>query len=144
MLDWALQLTFFLGCFVLTERRIDAQRYDCLCCLKRPTSETAPPDSAPRKPVGLMSGNKDTGLQALLDKHLLPALLHPVGRALMLALVVGLSVVGAVGITRLREGLPLGDLAPDDHYYRDFDRKLQEFGKVSDIGALTECDVCAW
>lgn len=31
--DWILQLTFFVGCFALIERRITAKRYDLLCCL---------------------------------------------------------------------------------------------------------------
>lgn len=34
-MDWLLQLTFFLGCLVLTERRIAAARYDFFCCWKR-------------------------------------------------------------------------------------------------------------
>lgn len=39
-MDWVLQLTLFLGCLVLTERRIAASRYDFLCCWKRSPSAT--------------------------------------------------------------------------------------------------------
>ena len=126
MLDWALQLTFFLGCFVLTERRIDNERYDCCCCFKRERSEIAPPD-APRKPTGLMSANKDSGLQAVLNKYLLPAIFHPVGKALILLFGVALVVLGGIGFTKLREGLPLGSLAPDDHYFREYDSAAASF-----------------
>ena len=46
-MDWALQLTFFLGCFFLTERRINNQRYDCCCCFKSKQSEFAQPGMPP-------------------------------------------------------------------------------------------------
>ena len=40
LMDWALQLSFFLACFVLTERRIEASRYDFLCCFQRAPAAT--------------------------------------------------------------------------------------------------------
>lgn len=126
-MDWALQLTFFLGCFVLTERRINNQRFDCCCCFKSKQSESAHPGTPPRKPVGLMSANKDSGLQSLLNKYLLPAIFHPAGKVIIVLVAVALAVVGGIGITKLREGLPLGSLAPDDHYYRDFDDASASF-----------------
>lgn len=137
MLDWALQLTFFLGCFVLTEKRIDNQYFDCCCCCQRKSSDVANPESsiAAPKPSGLMSGNKDSGLQKALNKYLLPGILHPVGKGVILLVFIGLAVVGGVGITKLREGLPLGTLAPDGHYYRDYDDALREFSQESNVGA---------
>ena len=39
-MDWLLQLTFFLACFVLTERRIAASRFDWLCCFARTPAHT--------------------------------------------------------------------------------------------------------
>ena len=116
MLDWALQLTFFLGCFVLTERRIENQRYDCLYCFKRTPSEIAYSEIVPSKPVGLVSASKDSFLQAVLNKYMLPGLFHPVGKAFVLLFAVAMAVVGGIGITKLDEGLPLGLLAPDSHY----------------------------
>lgn len=118
---------------MLTERRIDNQRYDCLCCIKRKTSTILHSDVQPRKPVGLMSANKDSGLQAILNKHVLPAILHPAGKVIFLLMAVAMAVLGGVGVTRLREGLPLGSLAPDDHYYRDFDAASSQFDSNSGV-----------
>lgn len=38
--DYVLQITFFLACFVLTERRIAVSRYECVCCLQRTPEDT--------------------------------------------------------------------------------------------------------
>jgi Patched family len=139
MMDWALQLTLFLGCFVLTEHRINSQRYDCLCCIKRKTNETADSALVASKPVSVISAKKDSGVQAVLDKCILPAIFHPAGKIIILLNVVALAVVGGIGSTRLREGLPLGTLAPDGHYFRDFDDAITEFSQESGIGATPSC-----
>ena len=109
-----------LGCFILTERRIDNQHYDCLCCFRRTPSEIAHPEIVPSKPAGLMSASKDSFLQAVLNKYMLPALFHPVRKTFVLLFAVAMAMVGGIGITQLDEGLPLGLLAPDSHYMKDF------------------------
>ena len=79
---WALQLTLFLAYFVLTERRIESSRYDCLCCWTRTEakpsegktepSEEDPSGHEPRPvPVGILSSSKDSYLQKLLNLSLI-------------------------------------------------------------------------
>jgi hypothetical protein len=146
MLDWALQLSFFLACYVLTERRIDASRIDCCCCFKAATSEGGPAGAVTvlaQRPAGLMSANGDSWLQQLLNRTVLPVMLNPVSKVIMICIVAGLAVVGAVGVGRLKEGLPLGDLAPDDHYIRAFDDRAEQFednsGEPSVMSPLRYC-----
>lgn len=133
LLSWALQLTFFLACFVLTERRIDSQRYDCCCCWQRTPNFNESSAARANRPGGLMSGSKESFLQAKMNKYLLPALLHPAGKSIMLLFAVAMAVVGGIGITKLREGLPLSSLAPDDHYFRDFDAAVDRIERNSGV-----------
>ena len=111
MLDWALQLTFFLACFVLTERRIEAIACGLLLLLSKKSSARLPRPGAaesagPRKPIGLMSANKDSYLQQLLNRFMLPAIFHPVGKAFAILLVIAIAVVGAVGIGKVEGRSP--------------------------------------
>ena len=55
---------------------------------------------------------------------------------------VAVAVLGGVGITRLQEGLPLGDLAPDGHYYKDYDAARVALAKESSIGMQTPVSFC--
>ena len=215
--DWALQVTFFVACFALTERRIEAGRYDCACCWKRapaatleaanrhvttasggsprsvrtafplapwqavraaearaervlqneqvrPTAGAAPHAAAAapwqdtamltlmqeisnalppagdgangkelsgahrgastlsnaKLPVGFLSASKDSYLQIFLNRFLVPPLLHPVSRALVILVFLGIVATGAVGASRLDEGLDLSTLAPNGHYTKDY------------------------
>ena len=95
-----------------------------------------------------MSANKDSGLQSLLNKYLLPAIFHPAGKAIIVLIAVALAVVGrlsdrGIGITERREGLPFGFLAPDDHYFRDFSDAALNFesssGKFLFIWHMRHC-----
>lgn len=122
---WALQLTLFLAYFVLNERRIAGSRYDCACCWKRPEPSITDPSAVQSVPVGILSSNKDSYLQLVLNKYMLPAILSPIGKLVIVGLVIATSVLGGIGVSRLDEGLPLGDLAPDDHYFKLFyDRQV--------------------
>eukprot|EP00892_Ulva_mutabilis_P004763 jgi/Ulvmu1/2659/UM014_0114.1 len=187
-MDWVLQLTFFLGCLVLTERRIGAGRYDFFCCWKRapaatlaaagrrvtvtdtptgPSSsfrttfptvpqgsmreatsaaiaaensggivDTVEAQTAARKgdeaargktPVGFLSSNKDSWLQLFLNKYLFSIVYSAPGKAAIFCIVIAGIVLGAVGITRLDEGLPLSTLAPDGHYLKTFIDRFDQF-----------------
>ena len=74
------------------------------------------PQPRAKRAVGVLSASKDSWLQWLLNKALVPVLLHPVGKTVMLALLVAGVVCGGIGITRLGEGLEDAWLAPDGHY----------------------------
>ena len=122
---WVLQLTLFLGYFVLHERRVAANRFDCCCCWSRSESTEGAGRSTSKDtiPVGILSSSKDSYLQKLLNNYVIPALLSTVGKLVIVLLVVALAVLGAIGVTRLDEGLPLGSLAPDGHYFKGFDER---------------------
>ena len=77
--------------------------------------------------MGALSASKDSWLQWLLNKALVPVLLHPVGKAVVLALLVVGIVCGGIGVTRLGEGLKLSELAPDGHYAVAYDNAATVF-----------------
>lgn len=84
----------------------------------------------PKRAVGLLSASKDSPLQVFINRYVLPAILSPVGKVMVIALVLIGIVLGAVGASRLREGLDIGTLAPDGHFIKpfdDLDRQLRVF-----------------
>lgn len=84
-------------------------------------------------PVGILSSSKDSYLQLFLNRFVLPALLNPIGKLVIVLLVVALAVVGGIGVSRLDEGLPLGALAPDGHYYKGFDERIVKLESQSGV-----------
>jgi hypothetical protein len=148
-MGWVLQLTIFLGYYVLHERRVAANRYDCLCCCTRRESisgtdpsiedpdKSMPAEAAKPLPIGMLSSNKDSLLQQAINKYILPLMLHPIGKVVIVLLVVAVAVLGGIGVAEVTEGLPTGSLAPDGHYYKTFDTKLDAFRFQT--GALQPC-----
>ena len=100
-----------------------------------PPADTARTQNSVRRgdkvPVGLLSASKDSWLQIVLNRVLVPPLLHPASQAAILALLVAALVSGGLGVSRLGEGLQQSSLAPDGHYVRSFDALNIDFNANS-------------
>ena len=71
---------------------------------------------------GLLSASPQAPLRVLIERCILPWLLHPVGSIAVLAILLAAITASAIGAARLGEGYTLADLAPDGHYLQAFDR----------------------
>ena len=107
-----------------------------------PEEATKDADTGPvkKRAVGLLSASKDSYLQIALNRFVLPGLLHPVGKAVVLLVLAAALAVGFVGSTRLDEGLTFSQLAPDGHYIKAYDALFVGF--ESQAGAHPALSTC--
>jgi hypothetical protein len=89
-----------------------------------------------KKRSGLLSASKTSYLQICLNKYVVPAMMHPIGKTIVLALLVGGVATGIVGATRLGEGLRLSSLANDNHYAKPFEEMNTEFERQAGVLCL--------
>ena len=93
-------------------------------------------------PVGFLSASKDSYLQLLLNRYVVPVLFHPAGKAICTLIVVAMVVLGAIGATRLEQGLNEADLAPDGHYIKTFFTLDSRFETSSGVCARDALHLC--
>ena len=86
---------------------------------------------------GLLSSSPHAPLPRLLERAVLPWLLHPFGRVAVLLILLGAMVASAFGATRLQEGYTIADLAPDGHFVGVFDRADFQFRRQAGALCLT-------
>lgn len=140
----------FLAIFVLSERRMAANRLDCLCCItsSRPLVKLAPskstgsdPGAAPTTQEVITTGvaaptaaapasHSDIASRALkahrnpirrfIADWYTPFLLRWPVRIAVLAIFFGFLGVSIVGIFKVEQGQPLEDLCPDGSYVIPF------------------------
>ena len=95
---------------------------------------------------GLLSSSPHAPLPRLLERAVLPWLLHPFGRVAVLLILLVAMVASAYGATRLQEGYTIADLAPDGHFVGVFDRADFQFRRQAGallLGALHSESTCA-
>lgn len=101
-----LHITLYPAFLTLDARRQEAQRMDCLFCIK--VSETTP----------------GRGVYELLahgmKNKFAPFLTHDVSRIAIIAFFACLFGISVYGITAIDRTFYLIDLAPDDHYFRQY------------------------
>jgi hypothetical protein len=86
-----------------------------------------------KKRSGILSASKTSYLQICLNKYIVPAIMHPIGKTIVLALLLGGVATGIVGTTRLGEGLQLSSLANDNHYAKPFEEMNTEFERQAGV-----------
>ncbi|CAM9472679.1 unnamed protein product, partial [Ascophyllum nodosum] len=148
--DFFLQVTAFVALLTLDAKRQEAGRYNCFCCF---TSKTFVQEvrmlqsSAVRFPRGVVlpprpdSAGRDRAAQSELhaEVHQLgpvgrfmketytPFLLSMPGKIVVLLGTVALLAAGIYGVTQATEDFDVLDLAPDDHYARDYTTLAREY-----------------
>jgi hypothetical protein len=85
----------------------------------------------PRRRVGMLSASKDSPLQHLLNRYLVPLVLNRWCRALCLLLVAVGVAVSAYGATHLSEGLQISSIAPDGSFVKPFDALERELRRYA-------------
>ncbi len=148
------QMTAFVAFMVLTERRIQARRWDCLCCIQRAGPTTPQPSvtaattrqqawptndlaSAPTVDVAMdlpVAGPQKSGGEAIEGEsavkrffrlYYAPVLTRWWVKALVIAIFLGLGAASWYGVYQVEYGQPLSDLAPDGSYLADYDAVQQ-------------------
>lgn len=106
------QITFFLPALMINARRASAQRFDCCCCCKAKIEHDF------NKPNGCCncrctrSGDKLSPIMAKWGKMITSS----VGRVLTILIFIGITAVGAFGITGIYKDFKLEWFIPDDSY----------------------------
>ena len=130
--DYVLQLTFFVACMAVAERREDARAASPetlgSSTMVQPESDARDVEGGARaSEVVVANGGGDAagqvgdkGARPGLGRRALGVLLSAPARALIVAAFAAFVAYSGVGIGSLKEGLPLADLAADGTFLRDF------------------------
>jgi len=114
------QISFFSACLTIDSKRIEAQRYDILCCAKRKTADQRSPTTETEKSF----------LSKFLGGAYSRALLNPVVSVAVCLGFVAVFVVGAVGTNQLSVQDSSRSFIPDGSYLLDtMDKQDQYFGE---------------
>ncbi|GAX11141.1 hypothetical protein FisN_9Hh232 [Fistulifera solaris] len=125
------QLTFFVGCIVLDQQRIDQQRRDCCVWQTVPASEKE--DQENEEGCEEATQNSSEGSYAdefFLDRFMLPYaefLLRPWVKVLVLIAFAAFSVLCALSATKLRQDFKFKDVLPSDSYITPFIQGRQDY-----------------
>lgn len=90
------QTTFFAACLLLDMRRQAANRVDWLCCIQTSRGPT-------RGCVGTFIPGGDNISQRLIGRYLPAAILHWAGKLVVMAITVGLLVLGVAGAVKVQQ-----------------------------------------
>lgn len=118
-------MSLFASCLAIDVRRQAKRHVDVACCVARaPASVSVVP--------------QHTGLQRLMRKYYAPAITrNRKVHVCVLASFLALAVVCGIGVTKVKEGLPLMDLAPNGHYARQFLLTADRCARVGTDGLAT-------
>jgi Niemann-Pick C1 protein len=125
------QLTFFVGCIVLDQQRIDQQRRDCCVWQTVPASEKE--DQEHDEGCEEATQNSSEGSYAdefFLDRFMLPYaefLLRPWVKVMVLIAFAAFSVLCALSATKLRQDFKFKDVLPSDSYITPFIQGRQDY-----------------
>lgn len=88
--DFIFQICIFLPALVLDKRRVAANRYDVLCCLKKEGNVVKPRDDVVRK---------------YFNKHMVPFVFKKVTKIMTVFITVCLIVIGGMSCSKILRGL---------------------------------------
>ena len=106
LLDFVFQITFFIACIVLDERRIQNSRMDCLVCVPRKGAAEIP------------EGRRGPCLDGT-EKFMVSfarCLFHPLSKVFVVMLFTGMFVACVISATSLEHIFDFTELLPDDSY----------------------------
>jgi len=116
-IDFIFQITFFPAILVMDDRRIKANRYDCLVCAK--SKATAANDEAERvQPSMPKESPKELDRTQRIMARYADMLLQPVVKVLVLVAFVAMLGLGAWGASMQSQQFDFRTLTPPDSYIR--------------------------
>jgi len=117
------QLTFFLACMTLDERRVAANNRDCLRCCSRQNNEAINENSNERKVSRI-----DSWMESYTEQ-----LLRPWVKVVVVVVFAAIAAVCAVSTSNLKQSFTFTDVLPDDSYITDFFDAFNEYSARSSI-----------
>jgi Niemann-Pick C1 protein len=111
------QLTFFIACLILDERRVVARHRDCLRCLQRKSAAT---DMFGHE--GNVEHAVDRWMGWYAEKLLLPWV-----KILVLLSFVAITIACSISTSQLRQSFSITDVMPGDSYITPFFRALTDY-----------------
>jgi len=117
------QLTFFVACIVLDERRIQQNKRDCCFCITVETSDEPEEDED-------NNNNNASASAPMMDRMMLSYaefLLKPVTKVFVILAFTVLVVVCALSASQLEQRFEFTDVMPDDSYVTDFFDAIDEY-----------------
>ena len=112
-----LQITVFLPCLVLNQRRIEAGRYDFLCCFK---ARDAHDYDHPNGCCGVCCTGMQTDILARLMNRFAKFIVKPAVTIVTLVFFASLLGAGIAGTTKMYKDFKLEWFVPDNSYLNDF------------------------
>jgi len=103
------QLTFFMSCLVLDERRVAANNRDCLRCCSSRTNETSPEDTNVHQQSSV--SRIDSWMECYAEK-----LLRPWVKVGVIASFMAIAAACAVSASSLKQSFEFTDVLPADSY----------------------------
>ncbi|GAQ89032.1 putative Patched family protein [Klebsormidium nitens] len=127
------QTTFFAACLLLDMRRQAANRVDWLCCIQTSRGPT-------RGCVGTFTPGGDNISQRLIGRYLPAAILHWAGKIVVMAITVGLLVLGVAGAVQVQQNFDGDWFVPQKSYYQDVLKVQKQYfqGNVVPFGVYTK------
>jgi len=111
-------ITFFVGCIVLDQRRIDANRRDC--CTWRVVEEDVEEEVADELAHKADQPETEEFFSDAFMVRFAKILLNPVVKVFVVIGFVALAVCSAISATKLRQDFRFQDVLPSDSYITDF------------------------
>lgn len=121
-LVWLYQLTFVVACIVLDERRIIANKRDCLVCFQVNSDNDENDDDVAKNTVDTIGSNQEETMSAA-DRFMVRYanfLLHPVSKIVVVISAVTICGFSAWSATKLTQEFKFTDVLPSDSYITDF------------------------
>ena len=138
ILDYIYQLTFFVACVVLDDKRIKEQRMDVLTWIKIPVEEYGDDETSDAESEGSLhsseanetnmsnKGTKEHSSEpskSLVDQFMVSFahfLLKPAVKVIVILGFSTLAVICSLNAPKLRQGFEVTDVLPDDSYLTEF------------------------
>ena len=112
-----LQITIFLPCLVINERRIKANRFDFLCCFK---SKADHDYEKPNGCCGICCKKTSTDILPRIMNKFAKAIVKMPMVVVTLVVFTGLLSMGVLGTARIYKDFKLEWFVPDNSYLQDF------------------------
>lgn len=119
------QLTFFIGCLVLDERRIAAGNRDmmrCIPCNKTDDTTAEEEDTLP----------KVSTIDRMMERYA-EKLLQPVVKVIVVLVFIGIAIACSISTTQLRQAFEFTDVLPGDSYISAFFNALDDYTASSSV-----------
>ncbi|CAM9472819.1 unnamed protein product [Ascophyllum nodosum] len=144
LFDFFLQVTAFVALLTLDAKRQEAGRYNCFCCftsesflqkqekisinsLRSPLSHRERNLRFPPVRCSPSMPRYATTIGRFLKEKYTPFILSIPGKTIILLGTAALLAAGIYGVTQATEDFEVLDLAPDDHYARDYTTLAREY-----------------